>query len=707
MHWQLGPSTRIILGSAAVRPVERAASYLQSQVEKRSGWRWEIARGGTASQGDIMLGIVGDGIPEAPLLPEYPEEITLWCGGELESPSVYAVAGGPSVAMAVAGKLARSMKLAPGVAALPSLSLREHPSFPVRGHTYANHKQNNTCDKWNWEQWEEYLTEMAAWGDNVAILYPLHPARSTGCLPFGDPPWFDNPEREKEFYRQLEIQLKIPQLCHELGMRYGIWLPVNDVYPQEVKRCPELTKYGRSFVCPNIPEAREHIRAVREKIFSLVPDIDILFLPSRDDGGCPGCEDCTPWGPVYIELVKEQTEQVHKYHPDCKLWVAQQGLSTSETEGLVEWLDRERPDWVEGVAFGPFSELMTFNDGQSRDSRLSLESYGYSSTVSGPVSRLRAAVPGEYRIILYPDEAHVRNCQYPVIGMDPTVQYVWGREDGPAPRAKEMASKHAATSPVSDGTAPYSEGDTDDVNKVIWSARSWDSSLTAEQIVTQYARWFFGADCAVDATEMILTLEDILNAPLYGNPAVEKVRALLTACEARKPDLLDNWRWLNMRVGALMLDHIQQVMVRDRELLAQLRYRVAVWRSWPDPTPGLRQTIHYLERRFAETDGLLREIVWTRDRLFDLHKLAIRGVAKLQNSYVKMDVILEKWKEALERMERGELESFPERYQALVGPLWEAERGFAELVEGVQLVDHIQEFAWEKGKTTWSSVVND
>ena len=49
MHWQLGPNTRIVLGSAAVRPVERAASYLQSQVEKRCGWRWEIAKGGTAS----------------------------------------------------------------------------------------------------------------------------------------------------------------------------------------------------------------------------------------------------------------------------------------------------------------------------------------------------------------------------------------------------------------------------------------------------------------------------------------------------------------------------------------------------------------------------------------------------------------------------------------------------------------------------------
>jgi len=702
MHWRLGSNTKIVLGAAAIRPMERAAAYLQEQVERRCGWRWEIVKGGTPNGGDIVLGIPGDGTPESPLRPEYPEEITLWCGGDPAAPSIYAMAGGPSVAMAVAGRLARSMSLAPKVAMLPNLSLREHPSFPVRGHTYANHKQNNTYDKWNWEQWEEYLTEMATWGDNVAILYPLHPTRWQGCLPFEDPPWFDNPDREKEYYRQLEIQLRIPQLCHELGMRYGIWLPVNDVFPEEVVRHPEITKYGRSFVCPHIPEARRRIRAFREKLFSMLPSIDILFLPSRDDGGCPGCEDCTPWAPVYIELVKEQAEQVRKYHPDCKVWVAQQGLTTSETETLVEWLDRDRPDWVEGVAYGPFSELMTFDEGKGKDSPLLLESYKYSGAISGPVNRLRSALPGQYRIILYPDETHVQYCQYPVIGMDPVVQYVWGREDGPAPRAQEMTSIHAATAPASDGTAPYSEGNTDDVNKIVWSARSWDSSKNAKQIVYEYAHWFFGADCAAKAAEMILKLENILNAPLYGNTAVKEARALLETCEAQKPDLLDNWRWLNLRVGVLMLDYIQQVMKRDRELAHQLHYRAAVWRSLPNPALGLRQTIHYIERRFAETDGLLREIVWTRDRLFDLHKLAIRGVAKLQNSYAKIDVLWEEWRKVLERIERGELESFPERREALLGPMYEITKGFRAAIEGVPLVEHIQEFAWEKGATTWS-----
>jgi len=701
-HWQLRERTRIILGTESIRPTERAALYLQTQVEKRSGLRWEIVKGGTPGPGDIVLGIPGDGTVESPLPPRHPEEIALWCGGDPEAPSVYVLAGGPSVVMAAAGSLARALHLKPGKAALPSLSERTRPAFPVRGHTFANHKQNNTYDKWDWEHWEEYLTEIAAWGNNIAIFYPLHPTRWQGSLPFEEGPWFDNPEREKEFYRQLEIQLKIPDLCRDLGMRYGIWLPVNDVFPEETLRHPEITKYGRSFVCPHIPEARRQIRAIREKLFSMLPYIDVLFLPSRDDGGCPGCEDCTPWGPVYLELVKEQTEQVRRYHPHCKLWLSQQGLTAEETQGLLDWLDRERPDWVEGVAYGPFGEVMTFTDPEGEGGFFSLERYRRTGSMSGsgPVNRLRAALPGQYRLILYPDETHTYRCQYPVIGMDPAVQYVWNREDGPAPRPREMAVLDAATSSAADGSIPYSEGNTDDLNKFIWSAQNWNPDLSAEDVVSEYVEWFFGSACAKEAAALIFKTEEALNAPIYGSVAVKEAQELLITCESQNPGLLDNWRWLNLRIGVLMLDYIRQVVERDRKVLAQLRYRVAVWRNWPDPTPGLRETIGYLEELFRETEGAVREIVWTRDKLFAMQKLAIRGVAKLQNSYMGLDVLLQEWKEILSRMEQGELRSFPDRYRAIMLPLQAAEDRIRLACKGIPLVEHIQEFAWEKGAST-------
>jgi len=693
---------RIVLGAKAARSVERAALYIQSQLKKRYDCHLEIVRNIPPKGGDIVLGIIGDGTSSAPIFPRSTEEIVLWYDGGKNSP-VFALGGSESVIMAVAGKLSRAVQFLSGKMYLPSLSIYEHPAFQVRGHTFANHKQNNTYDKWDWEHWEEYLTEMAAWGNNIAILYPLHPTRWEGSLPFDNPPWFSDPEHEKEFYRQFEIQLKIPQLCHELGMRYGIWIPVNDVFPEEVTRQPEITKYGGTFVCPSIPEARRHINAIREKLFSILPAIDVLFLPSHDDGGCPGCEKCNPWAPVYLDLVKEQYNIVKKYHPNCKVWLSQQGLTSSETRYLAEWLNHEKPEWIEAVAYGPFSEVMTFEDplSKSEDALSSLEHYEYDGSISGPVNRLRALLPGQYQLILYPDEAHVSDCQYPVMGIDPIVEYVWGREDGPAPRPREMKNLHKYTCGPSNGSIPYSEGNTDDLNKFVWSVLSWNPHQSAEEITYEYVKWFFGSSVAQEAKEMILTIEKVLNNPIYANPMVGKAKELLETCEKQEPSLLENWRWLNLRIGVLMLNYIQQVSTRDRQLRWVLHYRVSAWKSLPDPRSGLHQTINYVEKQFLQTNSLLRDIIWTRDKLFSIQKLNIRGVTKLQNSYAKIDVLLEKWKDVLNLLETGKLRTFPEKHKAIADLVENIESVNKEVYQGISLVEPIQEFSWEKGAAKW------
>ncbi len=702
----LTPQTRIVLAAHPTEPVRRAGAYLHTEVARRTGWRWEVCPGAMPRVGDIVLGLRDDALPvPAGWAPRAGEEIVLYADAASQG-MAWALAGAPSVALAAAGALARAMTLRPGSATLGALSLRHHASFPVRGHTFANHKQTNTYDKWAWADWEECLTGRAAWGDNTAILYPLHPGRSFGCLPFGDlpidaMPWFDSPLRQAEFERQLEIQLRLPALCHALGMRYGLWIPVNDVYPEQVRRRPALTRHGGPYVCPHIPAARAALRALRERILRLIPALDILFLPSKDDGGCPGCADCHPWVETYLELAQEQAAQAQAHHPACRVWLAQQGLGASEASALLRWLDRERPDWVEGVAFGPFSEQMTFADGQAEGaSGLSLERYGRSGAHSGPVQRLRAALPGEYRLVLYPDEAHTLNCQYPVLGMDAIVQYVWGREDGPAPRPAEMALHAEQTLPASDGATPYSEGDTDDVNKAVWSARAWDFARSAEAIAAEYAGWHFGAAGPL-AAELIALQERCLNAPLWDNVEVGRAVDMVRAAETLDGALLENWRWLNLRIGALMLAYLQQVQRRDRELAAGLRYRIAAWRSLPDPLPGLTETAGYLERRLQESDGLLREIAWTRERLFALHKLAIRGVARLQASYAGFDRILARWRELLPRLAAGELADFPARYAALLEEPLRAERGAFTQMEGLPLLPHLQEFAWESGRTVW------
>ena len=695
MLWQFGSETSIVVSPRASRATLRAAEYLARQVERRCGHRWPIVRTDRADPPAVVVGTTDDGGPPPPLSPTPPEGIALWCGGEPDRPIAFAVATASPIA--AVGHLLRLLSLAPGSAGLPRLSLTSHPAYPVRGHTLANHKQNNTYDKWDWAQWEEYLSDLAALGNNVAILYPLHPARWKGSLPFDDPPWFDSPARAAEFARQMDVQRRLPDLCHDLGMRYGAWIPPNDVFPAEVERQPDLTRHGGPYVCLAQPGARERVLAIRERLFDLLPALDVLFIPSRDDGGCPGCERCDPWAPIYLDLARETMAIARRRHPGCRAWLSQQGLDAAETRYLFDYLARERPDWVEAVALGPFGEAATLDPAGGS---LSLTPYPGPGPLAGPAARLRAALPPEYRLVLYPDETHTFRCQYPVVGMDPVVQYVWNREDGPAPRPVEMARIHAATSPFADGAAPYSEGNTDDVNKLVWSRLGWDPTVTGEDAAATYARLYFGEAVAESATALILGIETALSSPLLAqDPA--GLCDLVEGCEGKAPALLENWRWLTLRLGALTLDYLARVVRRDRDLAASLRYRVALFRDRPDPRAGLAAAIAYLEGRFAETRALLDEIVWTRDRLFAIHRLAVRSAERLQASYSRFDVCLARWKETLARIEAGELADFPTRRAEILGPLQEAEDSARLAGAGVPLVGPLQEFEWERGPTSW------
>jgi hypothetical protein len=702
-----------VVGARAAPTTMRAAAYLSDAVARRSGMRWEVVRGAEAIAGDVVLAMAGDGAPLPPLVPSWPEEVVLWRG---TGGPAFAIAGGASVAVAAAGALARAIDLRPGHAALGPVSRRERPAFPVRGHTFANHKQNTTHDKWEWSHWEEYLTELAAWGSNIAIVYPLHPERWRGVLPFGDGAhdpsrWFASPAHEAEWHRQWEIQRRLPGLCRELGIRYGAWISVNDVFPEEVARHPELTHHGGPYVCPARPEARRRMNAIREQIFRALPHLDVLFLPSKDDGGCPACEHCTPWGPVFLELAQEQIALARRFHPECRLWVSTQGLREEETHTIVRWLDQARPEYVEAVAYGPLSEIASFEPPLTEalpeaarvpGAGLSLREFSRTGRISGPVGRLRAAVPGDYRVILYPDETHSVRAQYGAVDMDPAVLRVWQRQDAPTIRPREFAAIHAATSISADGSAPYTEGDHDDVNKFVWSALDWDPTLSGEDVAQRYASWFFGAEVATEGAKLILAVEEALRTPLsVSGPALAACRGTLDASEARAPALLENWRWLNLRIAVLMLVYIARVTARDRALAREMRYRLHAFETLLDPVPGLESMIAYLEEQFSEDSGPLAETVWTRDALYARQKLAIRGVPRLQHSYMLWDSALVELRDVRTRLEAGELASFEERRAALRRAVMRPIGFLGAPSGGTSLVPHLQEFSWETGEPTW------
>lgn len=690
---RLDISTRIVLAQDATPTVRRAAAYLKQRLYDRCGLNPQIVADQQPRAGDVVLrqisscSTVNSATQEVILV-----DVKRDAGGSYVRCSF----SKDNLALASVGRFLRGLSFEDHTAAWQGGTIRESPAFPLRGVTLANHKQNNTYDKWDWTQWEDYLTELAAWGANLVILYPLHPTRWRGALPFDDPPWFESPELQAEFQRQFEIQLRIPELCQELGMRYGVWIPPNDVFPEQVKRNPALTRFGGTFVCPHMPEALDSIMGIRRKLFELLPRLDILFIPSHDDGGCPGCEQCNPWVETYLDLVKRQAALARAVHPECKVWVSQQGLSFDETERLAKWLATEQPEWVEAVAFGPFSEIATFAAGASGDG------YPLGGDRTGPVALLRRQVPAQYKVVLYPDITHTWHCQYPVTFMDTVIQYVWRREDGPAFRPAEMCQIHEATSPFGHGSAPYSEGNTDDLNKFVWLAKDWCASRNALDVVREYARWFVGEDVEDAVVRAIQLLEAALGRPLYPGHEIEELYKLVREVEKRKPGVINNWRWLLIRIGALMLKYLQEVHVRDRLVLAQIQYRAAEWKHLRDPVPAIERGIEWLALKLSQTGSLLEEIVETRDKLFRLQKLNVRGVSNLQASYVGLERVLKQWREVVADLKKGQVPGYQELYRRLAEPVWACESAMLQWHRGDQLVASLVEFEWEKSPPTWN-----
>ena len=97
----------------------------------------------------------------------------------------------------------------------------------------------------------------------------------------------------------------------------------------------------------------------------------------------------------------------------------------------------------------------------------------------------------------------------------------------------------------------------------------------------------------------------------------------------------------------------------------------------------------------------MRALVGTRSRLFEQHKLRIRAVARAQRSYQGFDTLLDAFNEILERIETGALPTWSQQNREIKLALERVELKSVNASIDRQVVDHLQEFAWETGKVTW------
>lgn len=306
------------------------------------------------------------------------------------------------------------------------------------------------------------------------------------------------------------MNLEIGRICARYGLEHWIWSPATFDLGVAVQRAELLEKHKTFF------EACERL--------------DGVFFP----GGDPG--DNHPR--LVMPFLEDLAALLAKSHPKARIWLSLQGFEPESVVFAFRWIEKHKPAWLAGLVAGPGSP---------------------------PIPMTRLKLPREYKLRHYPDITHTVRSQYPTQWWDPAYAFTLGREPV-NPEPLRYADVHNVFAPYTDGFLTYSDGVHDDVNKIVWSARGWDTKTDVRAILNEYARVFFGPEVAELAADGILALERNWQGPLESNGGVSATLTLWQNLEAAHPELAGNWRWQSLLMRAYYDAYTRERLVYETAL---------------------------------------------------------------------------------------------------------------------------------------------
>ncbi|MCF7943328.1 MAG: hypothetical protein K9L21_02725 [Spirochaetia bacterium] len=453
------------------------------------------------------------------------------------------------------GHLLRKMSIFPDRIMLPEISgISETPEKSIRGHQLGYRPKSNTYDHWELTQFRQYIRELAFFGANAIEILP---------------PRTDDVPRTKEMVSDpLFMMEELSREISNMGLDVWVWYPNLD---------SSVIKH---------PDALERELEERRIIFSRLPKIDHVMIPSGDPGSMAAA-DFFVWCSMIADLL-------HQYHPEAGVWISLQEFETADEKLRQFYLKvAENPEWLRGVVYGPW--------------------------VKGPLEELRRIIPRQYQIRRYPDIGHTMVCQYPVPDWDPVFAATLGREVfNPRPRAyKVIHNRHADGS---SGSITYSEGVNDDINKFVWMDQDWEKGRDIRETLEDYARFFIGSYADKDFTEGILRLESHWNgsAAEKAEEIGETLQFWERLADRLGPDILMNYRFVMPYLRACCDDYVAKR--RIWELAAEMNVCSRLEDAAAD---SVSSTLDFAAAEIAR--GLMhpyqtrmRNIQFLSDRAYDL-----------------------------------------------------------------------------------------
>lgn len=327
-------------------------------------------------------------------------------------------------------------------------------------------------------------------------------------------PFQDNRETPVMKVPRPEMNRALGEICKRYGLDYWAWVPA-------------------TFSLKDEPRRKEMLKQC-EEFFRDTPVFTGFTFPGGDPGNNPP------------ELVLPFLEDIAKLlggaHPEAKVWLSLQHFTSAEVDYTFNYINRHSPPWLGGLVAGPGSP---------------------------PMGEMRNRLPMQYKLRDYPDLTHNKLCQYEVPEWDQAYALTEGRE-AINPRPAEYASLWGHSAAYTDGFISYSEGVNDDINKIIWSALSWDPNQTPRKILIDYARVYFKPAVAKRVADAILALEKNWHGPLIDNGAVEGTLLEWQQLAKMAPDLDSNWRWQMSQLRANYDAYVRRRLVNETRLESEV-----------------------------------------------------------------------------------------------------------------------------------------
>ena len=258
--------------------------------------------------------------------------------------------GGVRGTVAAAGKFFRKLDFAGKSATVDRLEIVERidPDERMFSQPQKPAQWGNAFMDAPVEQVRDYVEGMAMWGTDEMLSLCAWGVKN---------PFAENPDPESR--RKLERVMGLLGYAQSLGMNVGYFDYPNCVYEDQV----HLRDLGGKFhpkypkdACPSIPEVRKVLLENRRNVYRYAKEsgvrLSFLIHNARDFGGCD-CGKCAPWMKTFLKLNEELHAIAKEYFPDIKIYLTTWALKPEGRRILLDYVEKEKPDWVAGVLDRP------------------------------------------------------------------------------------------------------------------------------------------------------------------------------------------------------------------------------------------------------------------------------------------------------------------------------------------------------------------